>query len=250
MSEVAIKKQHPDVSLFKGKFIVFEGIDGCGKDTVRARIAEQLTANGVAICVVNDPGSTTISTQLRNILLEPASEGMHSFTELLLYTAARTQLLYNRILPCLEDGICVLCNRWIYATHAYQGAGNGIDAEIINGLHMTMCGGFMPEVAILIDIPVALGLQRREAQGKLDRIESRFKNSDDPTYYDRVRMSYIKQSQRDLFDQNAPSIILINGTKTLYEQVKCISQNLKQALSFGTDVNVDKRLLRRERDVE
>ena len=225
------KEQSPDVSLFAGKFIVFEGINGCGKDTVRARIAERLTAVGVAVQIVNDPGSTAISTQLRNILLEPAGEGMHRLTELLLYTAARTQLLHSRILPCLEEGICVLCNRWVYATHAYQGAGNGTDTEIINGLHMTMCGGFMPHAAVFIDVPVSVGLRRREDQGKLDRIESRFRNTADSGYYDRVWRSYLNQSQRDLFDQEATPIVVINGTSPLDEQVERVEQSLRQILS-------------------
>ena len=222
-------EQNPD--LFAGKFIVFEGIDGCGKDTVRARIAERLIARGAAVQIVNDPGSTTISTQLRNILLDTTSEGMYPLTELLLYTAARSQLLHGRILPCLEEGICVLCNRWIYATHAYQGAGNGTDKEIINGLHMTMCGGFMPHVAVLIDVPVRVGLERREAQGKLDRIERRFKSTYDSEYYDRVRKSYLEQSVSDLFDQKAPPIVVIDGTSSIDEQAERVDQSLRQVFS-------------------
>lgn len=223
--------QNQEASIYSGKFIVFEGIDGSGKDTIRARIAERLSAKGVSVQIVNDPGSTTVSTQLRNILLEPVSEGMHCLTELLLYTAARTQLLYGRILPCLEEGICVLCNRWVYATHAYQGAGNGTDPEIINGLHRIMCGGFMPHAAILIDVPVKTGLGRREAQGKLDRIENRYRSTYDSGYYDRVRKSYLDQSQKDLFDQKAPPLTVIDGTSPLGEQVSCVDKSLEQVFS-------------------
>ena len=227
-----------ELTVFDGKFIVFEGIDGSGKDTVRARVAELIVADGASVQIVNDPGSTIISTQLRNILLEPATEGMHKNTELLLYIAARAQLLYTKIIPCLDDGVCVLCNRWVYATHAYQGAGNGTSADIINELHSTMCRGQMPDAAMLIDVPVQVGLKRREAMGKLNRIESRFINSSDSEYYDRVRFSYIQQTQVDLFDQKVTPLQLVSGTVLdSNQQAELIYNYLKR--TFVDETSVD-----------
>ena len=216
--------------LFAGKFIVFEGIDGSGKDTVRAEFVKCLEKQGVRVQIFNDPGSTNVGHQIRNILLSTTLIEMHKGTELLLYVAARAELLYQRILPCIEEGICVVCNRWVYATLAYQGAGNGADVEVIKDLHQTMCGGFMPHMALLIDVPVEVGLERCRLNGaSLDRIEERFIDEVDSTYYVRVRASYLRQSQKNMFDASGLPMLLIDGTVPLNVQVDAIWTELVKA---------------------
>ena len=135
------------VNLFAGRFIVFDGIDGSGKDAVKERIALRLEEAGVIVSRLVDPGSTTICEAIRSLLLrERSDEDLHPNAELALYMAARAQLLYNRILPSLADNICILCARWVFSTFAYQGGGRGHPYEVLEKLHEYFCGNIMPHV--------------------------------------------------------------------------------------------------------
>lgn len=211
----AIRAVDVKAEWFGGKFIVFDGIDGSGKDAVRQRIQKRIARLEVPTLLLSDPGGTSICNQLRAILLHAQhEESLDHNAELLLFNASRVQLLTTRIRPALQDGICVLCSRWVFSTYAYQCEGRGHSRDIVKGLHEYACGGFMPHVALFFDVPVEIGKERREAIGDLDRIERYFKKtSGDPDFYARVRQSFLNQARpSQYFHVGDPVICVIDGT--------------------------------------
>ena len=151
----------------KGFFITLEGVEGAGKTTQIHRLAEALGGN---VLVTREPGGTPISEQIRDIFL--TASAMSASTELLLITAARAQHVTERILPALNAGQIVICDRFSDATVAYQGYRKGIDLQLIEQVNNIATGGLTPDVTFLLDLPPEIGLQRkRDSDEPLTRLE-------------------------------------------------------------------------------
>ena len=153
-----------------GRFIVIDGPDGCGKTTQLGLLAEHLGSVGLDVVTVRDPGGTDIGEAIRQILLSPLHDKMTAHTELLLYTAARLQLWRERIAPALKSGSCVLSDRWIYSTCAYQGSAGQVGVQAVCQLTDAVDLPWAHR-AIILDIDPQIGLSR--LSGQPDRMESK-----------------------------------------------------------------------------
>lgn len=176
----------------KGVFVTFEGIEGSGKSTQIGLLADYLTTLGRPVTLTREPGGTPIGDQVRKILLDPASKGLDPVAELLLYAASRAQHLREVILPALEKGRVVLCDRFSDATLAYQGHGRGLDIDMIRALDRIVTGGRLPDLTILLDIGAAAGLARARGRNSSRQLEheGRFEN-EEAAFHHRVREGYL-----------------------------------------------------------
>ncbi|SFM19897.1 dTMP kinase [Marinobacter zhejiangensis] len=175
----------------RGQFITFEGSEGVGKSTQIALAADALRSAGVDVIVTREPGGTPMAEAIRELLLAPRDEAVHETTELLLMFAARAQHLYGRILPALERGSWVLCDRFTDATFAYQGAGRGVPEERIAALESLVQQAVRPDHVILLDAPVETGMARATRRGELDRFER-----EEVAFFERIRACYLERAQR------------------------------------------------------
>ena len=171
--------------LKRGAFITFEGFEGSGKSTQIKLLADFLRRNNYPLLLLREPGSTKISEAIRNILLDKKNNRLCEKTELLLYLAARAQIVQEKISPALGAGRIVLSDRFHDATIAYQGFGLRLNSKLIDSLGNFVTGGVWPDLTILLDIDVKKGLSR--AGRNKDRIEQR-----SLAYHRRVRQGYLK----------------------------------------------------------
>lgn len=154
---------------YSGSFITLEGPEGAGKTTQLKPLSKQLDILGIAHIVTRDPGGTPLGRQIRRILLNPENP-VNPMAELLLYQADRAQHVSEIILPALQEGQLVLCDRYTDSTMAYQGSGRGIDFKLIEELNQIATGGLRPEMTILFDLESSEGLARLHPGGH-DRLE-------------------------------------------------------------------------------
>ncbi|QEY58122.1 dTMP kinase [Pseudomonas sp. C27(2019)] len=196
----------------RGLFITLEGPEGAGKTTNRAYLAEQLQAQGLSVVLTREPGGTALAEQIRNILLAPHAETMAIDTELLLMFAARAQHLAQIILPALDEGKIVICDRFTDATYAYQGGGRGLDCSRIALLEQFVQGDLRPDMTLLFDLPVADGMARAVARGKLDRFEQ-----EQQDFFEAVRQSYLQRASDD-----PERFRLVNAQLALPDVQKCL----------------------------
>ncbi|MCO8170024.1 dTMP kinase [Pseudomonas sp. 21LCFQ02] len=172
-----------------GLFITLEGPEGAGKSTNRDFLAEQLRARGVDVVLTREPGGTPLAERIREILLAPSDEVMHADAELLLVFAARAQHLAEVIRPALDRGAVVLCDRFTDATYAYQGGGRGLSQERIVTLEQFVQGSLRPDLTLVFDLPVEIGLSRAAARGRLDRFEQEGRD-----FFEAVRGAYLQRA--------------------------------------------------------
>ena len=175
----------------RGLFITFEGPEGAGKTTVIRAVAEHLRQRGYNVVLTREPGGTPIGDQIRTVLLSPDNNAMHPETELLLFSAARAQHVRERILPALEEGAIVLCDRFADSTLAYQGYGRGLDLPALHAITQFATGGLTPDLTILLDIDPAQGLARRRAASAQGAEWNRIDN-DELALHQRVREGYLR----------------------------------------------------------
>ena len=175
----------------KGKFITVEGIEGVGKTTNIDFIHQQLLAAGRDVVLTREPGGTPLAEAVRGLLLDPEYTGMDPVCELQLMFAARAEHLAKVVWPALEQGRWVLCDRFTDATYAYQGGGRGIDTGIIARLEDLVQGDFRPDLTLLLDVSVEVGLARAGKRGALDRFEQ-----EKVEFFERVRNAYLEMAQR------------------------------------------------------
>ena len=174
----------------RGRFITLEGGEGAGKSTSLAYITEYLVAQGVDLVCTREPGGTPLAEGLRQLLLETRAEAVSPTAELLMLFAARSQHLQEVIQPALARGQWVLCDRFTDATFAYQGGGRGMPAATIEQLQQLVQGDFRPDLTLLLDLPVEVGMQRARERGELDRFESERQD-----FFSRVRRAYLAQAE-------------------------------------------------------
>jgi dTMP kinase len=168
-------------------FIVIEGIEGSGKSTLIAGLAEHLEAAGHAVAVTREPGGTPVGDAIREIFLDRAT-AMAPLTEALLVNAARAEHVLRVIRPMLDDGRIVLCDRFVDSTLAYQGYGRGIDLNELRAICATAADGVEPDLVLVIDVPVSVARARlRDRSNAADRIES-----EDDRFHERVRRAFLE----------------------------------------------------------
>lgn len=175
----------------KGKLITLEGGEGAGKSTVLESVRELLVQRGINVVVTREPGGTPVGEALRNVLLDPGLRGMCAQTELLLMFASRAQLVREVVQPALADGRWVLADRFTDASFAYQGGGRGQPIARIADLERWAADAVQPDLTLLLDLPVAEGLQRANGRGAADRIE--LENAE---FFERVRAAYRQRAQQ------------------------------------------------------
>jgi dTMP kinase len=166
----------------KGRFITFEGIDGAGKSTHIAAVAQRLRDAGTTFVNTREPGGTPLAETLRGLVLNTAMDAM---TELLLVFAARRDHLQQVIVPALARGEMVLCDRFTDATFAYQGAGRGLPMGLLNELEVWVQEGLQPDLTLWFDLPADMAAQRRAQARSADRFEQQ-----DLEFFERVRSGY------------------------------------------------------------
>ncbi len=155
----------------RGAFISFEGCDGSGKSTQAAQLARTLEALGFPVLLTREPGGTAISEKIRQILLDPENAALSETAELLLYEASRAQLVNEVLRPSLEAGTWVICDRYADSTYAYQAAGRGLDAGLVQRANDLGTCGLEPDLTLLLDIDPAVALGRA-TKGGADRMEA------------------------------------------------------------------------------
>ncbi|MBL0949673.1 MAG: dTMP kinase [Pseudomonas sp.] len=174
-----------------GLFITLEGPEGAGKSTNREYLAERLREQGVDVLLTREPGGTPLAERIRELLLDPSDEPMAADTELLLVFAARAQHLQQVIRPALVKGSVVLCDRFTDATYAYQGGGRGLSIERIAQLEQFVQGELRPDLTLIFDLPVEVGLARAAARGRLDRFEQEGRG-----FFEAVRQAYLQRAEQ------------------------------------------------------
>jgi len=180
-------------------FITFEGIEGCGKSTQIRALAEQLSGRGLDVVPTREPGGTGIGEAIRSVFMHCAHRTMLPVTELLLVTAARAQHVAEVIKPALLQDKIVLCDRYIDATVAYQGVAGGLGTETVMRCHALYVDSLMPDLTILLDCPVELGLGRSRERNRAAGLhinEGRFEEHGHD-FHKRVRAGYLEQARRE-----------------------------------------------------
>ena len=174
----------------KGKFITVEGIEGVGKTTNIGFIHKLLSDAGKDVVLTREPGGTPLGEAIRGLLLDPEYTGMDPNCELQLMFAARAEHLARVIRPAVEAGQWVLCDRFTDATYAYQGGGRGLDTDKIAALEQLVQGDFRPDLTLLLDVPVAIGLERASNRSTPDRFEQ-----EQVEFFERVRQAYLDMAR-------------------------------------------------------
>ncbi|EOI3569164.1 dTMP kinase [Cronobacter dublinensis] len=190
------------------KYIVIEGLEGAGKTTARNLVVETLKSLGITdLTFTREPGGTVLAEKLRSLVLDIKSVGDEVITdnaEVLLFYAARVQLVETVIKPALARGEWVIGDRHDLSTQAYQGGGRGIDRALLTTLRQAVLGDFAPDLTIYLDVDPRIGLERARARGELDRIEQ-----ESLDFFNRTRARYLELATAD------PSIVTIDACQTL-----------------------------------
>jgi len=198
-----------------GRFLVIDGPDGAGKSTQLRLLAEFLRAGGLAVCEVRDPGGTPIGERIREVLLDNAHTEMTIGCEILLYMASRTQLMGEVIAPALAAGRCVLCDRWVSSTVAYQVAEGKAEADEVLAAYRLALRDVWPDLTVILDVPAETGLARLE--GQADRIEAK-----GPAFHRRVRSLFLAQAE-----QRPAGSVVLDGTGAVEEVQAALRRTLE-----------------------
>jgi len=199
-----------------GKFITFEGIEGCGKSTQIELLQKYLQEKGQRVLLTREPGGSPIGDEIRSTLLNTKHKEMLPLTELLLYAAGRCQHIGQIIQPALKEGQIVLCDRYADSTTAYQGAARKIDIDTLQKMHQLATNNLQPDITFLLDLPVEEGIKRIQSR-TLDRFEKEKKE-----FHEKVRQGYLDLAKRE------PNRIKIISAK---ESVEIVHQTILQEVN-------------------
>ncbi|MEX1034127.1 MAG: dTMP kinase [Cellvibrionaceae bacterium] len=204
-----------------GRFITLEGGEGVGKSTNLSFVHRYLLARGYSVVLTREPGGTPLAETLRELLLRKSTEPLSHLTELLLIFAARAQHLDQVIRPALARGDWVLCDRFTDATYAYQGYGRGLGTELIAELERLIHPHLQPDLTLLLDMDIELGLSRARERGEPDRIES-----EQQAFFEAVRAGYMA-----LAEQNPGRFAIVDASLPL--------ESVQQAIQAHLDVLIN-----------
>ena len=202
----------------RGKFITVEGIEGVGKSTNIDTLVQRIEAAGHKVLTTREPGGTPFAEDIREILMNRSDEPVPEIAELLLMFAARSFNVNNVILPALEAGTWVVCDRFTDSTRAYQGGGRGLPMETINRVADWVHGDTWPDLTILLDAPVEVGMERAGNRGEPDRFEQ-----ERHEFFQRVRECYLQIAASE-----PNRFVVIDTTRTIEEVREEISALAEQ----------------------
>jgi len=219
----------------RGRFVTFEGLDGCGKSTQLAKLAAVLRAQGLPVVVTREPGGTPTGEKIRQLLLDTKTSSLAPFAEMALMFAARAQHIAEVIQPALAEGQIVLCDRFTDSTEAYQGGGRKLGSEAVLTLHRILCGGLQPEITILMDSDLAASVDRARRRnrshspknGKAKTDENRFEQ-ESRAFFGRVRNAYLAIAKRD-----PQRVVLVNARGTPEETHRRILEIVRRSLKLS-----------------
>jgi dTMP kinase len=197
-------------------FITLEGIEGVGKSTAVETVASTMISIGKDVLVTREPGGTSVGEQVREILLSRKNERITPTTELFLLLAARNQHLQEVVIPALKLGKCVICDRYIDATFAYQGAGRKLGDALVSQANALIPDLAIPDLTLLLDATPELGLKRVEMRGLSDRFEI-----ESNTFFENVRDCYLRRAS-----EQPKRILLVDASRTLGEVTSEIKTHL------------------------
>ena len=160
-----------DIYTRRGLFVVMEGPDGSGKSTQIELLSEYLSGLGKSCLITREPGGTEIGEQIRQVILNPDNKAMSEVTEMLLYAAARAQLMKEKIIPALESGHVVLSDRFLDSSLVYQGIARGLGIDTVRSVNGLGIGEYSPDLVFFLDLPEEEGIRRKKGQKQLDRME-------------------------------------------------------------------------------
>ena len=210
----------------RGLFVTVEGTDGCGKTTQIRNIIDHLSSLGCRVVLTREPGGTRISENIRSIILDPTFTEMHSITELMLYSAARAQLVEQVIKPSIAKSETVICDRYIDSFYAYQGYGRGLDMDMLKKITSLAIDDMIPDITIFLDLDPEIGLRRRMNAANGDRIEN-----EQIEFHRRVYDGY-KQLAREIPDR----IKFIDASRSVEEVWHDVRRQLDMARGFVREI--------------
>jgi dTMP kinase len=216
----------------RGKFITFEGLDGCGKSTQIKLLAKALQAQTLPVVVTREPGGTPTAEKIRHLLLDTGTGSLSPMTELALMFGSRAQHIEEVIAPALADGSIVLCDRFTDSTEAYQGGGRKLGSKPVLDLHRVICGDLQPDLTILMDSDVATSVERARRRNRSQashgkhhgRDENRFEQ-ESRAFFGRVRHAYLQIAQRE-----TRRVVLVNARGTPDETHALIMDVIRKRL--------------------
>jgi len=221
-----------------GRFIPFEGLDGCGKSTQMGKLATVLRKQGHAVVATREPGGTAAGEKIRGVLLDSATAGLSPFAELALMFASRAQHIKEVIQPALASGSVVLCDRFTDSSEAYQGGGRKLGSEPVLDLHRVLCGDLQPDLTILMESDVTASVERarRRNQAKVAENgssggdENRFEQ-ENRAFFERVRNAYLTIAKRE------PKRVVVIDARGPAEQTHAkIVETVRQMLKVSTKI--------------
>lgn len=209
-------------SMKRGIFITVEGTDGSGKTTQIKNMMEHLSSKGCSVVLTREPGGTRISENIRSIILNPSFTEMHNVTEMLLYSAARSQLVEQVIRPSVARNETVICDRYVDSFFAYQGYGRGFDMDTLRRITDIAVNGMMPDITFFFDLDPEIGLSRRMTASASDRIENELME-----FHRRVYNGY-----KELAQKNPDRIKTIDAARSVEEVWNDVRRELDMIFEF------------------
>jgi len=207
-----------------GLFISFEGIDFCGKTVQCGLLQKSLDAAGYPVVALREPGGTKISEAVRHVVLDVDHSAMSARTEILLYSAARAQIVYELIQPALAENKIVIADRFADSTTAYQGYGRKLDLGFVRRVNEFATAGILPNVTFFIDVPVRAAAERQKNSGRsVDRLEG-----EAALFHERVRNGYLAIAR-----ESSDRFITIDGRQTIEEIASQIRKHLSTKFSLN-----------------
>lgn len=183
----------------RGRFITFEGLDGCGKTTQLKKLAESLRRQGIAVVATREPGGTVIGEKIRGVLLDSRTQGLSPLAELALMFASRSQQIHEVIEPALKAGKWVLCDRFTDSSEAYQGGGRQLGSQNVLALHNILCGGLQPDLTLLLLSDPRKSVARARGRNQRNQHiadEGRFE-LEKAAFFERVFKAYLAIARRE-----------------------------------------------------
>jgi len=210
----------------RGRFITFEGGEGSGKSTQTAALAEHLRARGIDVLLTREPGGSPGAEIIRHVILSGAAQPFGTDVEAILFAAARDDHLRVTILPALEAGRWVICDRFFDSTRAYQGALGAVDPQLIRSLERVTVGNNVPDLTIMLDVPADIGGKRaaaRRGAAHADRFEA-----EDLTFHQKLRETFLEIARRE-----PQRCVVVDGTQSLEQVGEAIWREVRERFGLA-----------------